>query len=268
MVSIIILTYNGLSLTRQLLNSLKTNINIKNNEVIIVDNASTDNTVAELKKEYDWIQVIENKVNIGFGPANNLGAELARGDILLFLNNDVIVENDFITPVVQKLSNDTIGALGPKILNPDHTFQLSAGSFPSVSNEMIDKFVYKYYRRMGWLRKNVENKFRKEKLVDWITGACLFIKRKLFNEIGGFDERYFMYFEDKDLCKRIRDIGYDVLYFPGVEIVHLLGQSSNIAQAEKLRRIYTESQSYYYLKHRSKIEYYILKLYQNSLRKN
>lgn len=268
MVSIIILTYNGLSLTRQLLNSLKNNVDIKNNEVIVVDNASMDNTVAELKKEYDWIQLIENEANIGFGAANNLAAKTARGEILLFLNNDVIVEDDFITPVVQKLSNDIIGTLGPKILNPDHTFQLSAGSFPSVPNEIIDKFIYKYYRRFGWLLKNVESKFSKEKPVDWITGACLFIKRKVFNEIGGFDERYFMYFEDKDLCKRVRDIGYDVVYFPAVEIVHLLGQSSNIAQAEKLRRIYRESQRYYYLKHRNKIEYFILKLYQNSLRKN
>lgn len=268
MVSIIILTYNGLSLTRQLLNSLKNNVDIKNNEVIVVDNASTDNTVAELKKEYNWIQVIENEANIGFGPANNLGSKIARGDILLFLNNDVIVENDFITPVLQKLSNYTVGALGPKILNPDHTFQLSAGSFPSVPNEIIDKFIYKYYRRLGWLRKNVENEFSKEKLVDWITGACLFIKRKVFNEIGGFDERYFMYFEDKDLCKRIRDIGYDVIYFPVVEIVHLLGQGSNITQAEKLRKIYRESQRYYYLKHRNTFEYFILRLYQNSLRKN
>ncbi|MDP2209679.1 MAG: glycosyltransferase family 2 protein [Bacteroidota bacterium] len=267
MVSIIILTYNGLSLTRQLLNSLKKNVDIKNNEVIVVDNASTDNTVAELKKEYDWIQVIENEANIGFGAANNLAAKIARGEILLFLNNDVIVEDDFITQVVQKLSNDTIGALGPKILNPDHTFQLSAGRYPTVLNELEDKFVYKYYRRIGWLRKSVENKFSKEKLVDWITGASLFIKRKVFNEIGGFDEKYFMYFEDKDLCKRVRDLGYNVVYFPDVRIVHLLGQSSNIAQAEKLRRIYRESQRYYYLKHRNKIENFILNLYQNSFRK-
>jgi hypothetical protein len=267
MVSIIILTYNGLSLTRQLLDSLLKNVDIKNNEIIVVDNASTDNTVDELNREYNWIKLVENKTNLGFGAANNVASKHASGDILLFLNNDVIVENDFITPVVHKFSNVEFGVLGPRILNTDHTLQLSAGSFPSVSNELNDKFVYKYYRRIGWLRKNFENKFSKEKLVDWVTGACLFIKRKVFNEIGGFDENYFMYFEDKDLCKRVKDIGCHVLYFPEVEIVHLLGQSSNIAQAEKLKRIYRESQRYYYLKHRNKVEYFILKLYQNGLRK-
>jgi GT2 family glycosyltransferase len=262
MISVIIIQYNNAEMTRKAIASFREHVRCEY-EILLVDNASTEESAHEFLDEVQDVTCLRNKKNLGFGAANNLAAKSAKGDILLFLNNDTITTSDFVTPFIALSKTlDDLGIAGPRILNEDGSFQLSAGREVSVWQEMKDKFLYALVQRNIWfMRRSAAWRFRRMKDVDWVTGAAMFVRATVFGEFCGFDDSFFMYFEDKDLCARAKSFGYRVVYYPEASVMHVCGGSRNPATASVLDRHYRKSQMNYYWKHLELWEQELLRVY-------
>jgi hypothetical protein len=181
--------------------------------------------------------------------ANNIAAGVAKGDILLFLNSDTEAQEPFEESIEGMFrTRPRMGILGPRLIYPDGSFQLSAGRLPTIGQEAVDKVVG-VLERVGFGRAFFKWTYRRRKFVGWVTGAALFIRRDLFRELGGFDEKMFMFFEDKDLCKRAQNSSREIVYEPSVSIVHVKGGSSGGGMSARAASAYRASQRYYYQKH-------------------
>jgi GT2 family glycosyltransferase len=209
-VSIVSLTYNKLDYTKKCLNALHKNTPKEYlDDVIVVDNNSTDETQSYLKS-LKWVRLIANKENLGFSGGCNQGAKAARGDILLFLNNDTEVRRGWLEPMLEALKNEKVAVTGSKLLFPDGLVQ-HAGVV--IANDHIPRPIY--YRESA--DRPYVNKEREFKVV---TAACMAIKKKVFEEVGGFDEVYKNGMEDVDLCLKVFHQGYKTIYCPKSVVVH------------------------------------------------
>jgi len=224
--SIIILNYNTKDLTTDCLNSIlsqyKNELEKSRFEIILVDNASTDGSVEAFKKlNIENLELIESRENLGFSKGCNMGASSASGDYLLFLNSDTeIKDQGFIKMVEHFEKNTDVGILGGALKNEDGTSQSSAGKFYNLSNLFL---MMLGFERLGFLRespKTIEE-------VDWVSGACLMIKRKVFKIIGGFEKELFMYGEDWELCFRANQNGFKTYFYPEIMLFHKERGSSN-----------------------------------------
>ena len=262
MISIVIVQHTKGDLTARAIATLRDHTTCPH-EIIVVDNASPDGSAERVVRECPGISLIRLETNAGFGAANNAGVRASKGELLLFLNNDTESVEDPLTPVAARFAADPgLGVLGPRLVNQDRSFQLSAGHLPSFLGEIGDKLLYNAVdREIPGARTVAAASFDRERRVGWVTGAALFIRKSLFEVLGGFDERFFMYFEDKDLCSRAAVLGAVVLYCPAPVIVHLRGGSSTAGRSAHLQRVYRESQALYYKKHRPAVEQALLKLY-------
>lgn len=262
-VSVVTVNYNGWNYLDHCLTSLLQNVRRDDLEVIVVDNASQDASVDNLRRSYPSVKIVEGSENVGFSRGCNRGAQAAIGRYLLFLNNDTIIQDDFLKPMADFLEDHPrVGVLGPRLVYEDGTFQLSSGSLPSVQQEAFDRVVYALARRRTeWLLHHLTRRYASVREVEWVTGACLLVRREVFEAVGGFDENMFMYFEDKDLCKRIAEQGWRVVYFPEVTVIHRLAGSTHEGNSKKLQAFYRASQLYYYRKHLSSFQSRLLKLY-------
>jgi hypothetical protein len=261
MISVIIVQYDNAHLTRNAVESFRHYVTTPH-EIIVVDNASPDISARKIGAELKDVRFIASETNLGFSRANNLAATGAKGDLLLFLNSDTVTQSDFVAPMEEEFRRDAgLGAAGPRLLNEDGSFQLSAGELPSVLVEARDKILAFLLRhRIRAVTRAIERKFARQTDVEWLTGAALFVRTEAFRAVNGFDEKLFMFFEDKDLCLRVRKAGYAVRYFPQPALVHLLGGSSS-RRPGRIRKIYRESQEKYYRKHRPWIEQQIVRAY-------
>ncbi len=215
--SIIIPTWNRVELTRQCLTALASNTTNTSFEVIIVDNGSTDGTQEFLPTLGGDVQLILNKENLGFAKACNQGARAARGKYLVFLNNDTIPQLGWLSSLVSEVdAHLEVGIVGSKLLYPDGTIQ-HAG----VVRDCQHFLPYHIYKSFAHSHPAV-NQRREFQIV---TAACLLIRRSLFEEVGGFDEEYVNGFEDADLCLKVRERGYMVVYQPRSIVVHLESQT-------------------------------------------
>lgn len=220
LVSIIILNWNGIADTKECLASLN-NITYKNYEIIIVDNGSKDNSITELKKlqaRNNKIKLLQNRKNLGFAGGNNVGYKAAKGSFILFLNNDTIVSKNFLTVLVNKINtSDKIGAVQPKILNYSEK-----NIIDSIGSYLINTgFLYHF----GHNKKD-NGKYNKESKIFTMKGACMLFKREVLEKVGIFDDKYFAYFEETDLCQRTWIAGYSIWYVPDSEICHKGGQTA------------------------------------------
>ncbi len=246
--SIIIVNYNTKTLLKNCLNSIFVNCQLNDFEVIVVDNDSRDGSIEMLDKNFkDKVKIIANKENIGFGPANNQGAQIAKGEYLFFLNSDTIIKDDILTLIKNFLeTNSQVGIVSPCLLLENGTKQEFAfGNFPTLFNSVFRKIDI----------KNTNN--NKPREVDWVSGAALIIRKNIFKKVGGFDENFFMYFEDVDLCKRVWDLGYKIMILPQFFLVHLGGKSIDIDRQRK--KYYYTSQDYFYKKHYGYLVMYLMK---------
>ena len=261
MLSVILVQHNNVGLTKQAIESFRAAVQTES-EIILVDNASTEAQARTTFVNEQSVECIFNNENLGFGKANNLAAGKARGDILLFLNNDTISTMDFVTPVLKEFKDDaSLGIAGPRLLNADGSFQLSGGDLPTIAVEARDKIVYGLVDRKNTaVREYAERQSLRNRKVEWVTGAALFIRAELFKRLGGFDERFFMFFEDKDLCLRARKEGSSVRYIPEASVVHLRGGSTG-GLSKRIKAIYRNSQKAYYEKHRPWHERFLLNAY-------
>ncbi len=242
--SIIIVTWNTADITIKCVKTIKKYIEHINYEIIVVDNGSEDDTVARLNK-IGHLKIVENKANLGFSKANNIGVKKAEGEYLLFLNSDMEFIDSSLELMFEYIKkNPEIGAIGPKFLNIDLTTQASV--FPP---QTIFNAIKEY-----WLSIPSYSKYSPLKLANvWsISGGAILIKKDFFEKIGGWNEKYFFYFEDMDLCRSIHQQHKNIVYFPDCKVIHRHGASgSKLASASnQWRRLIPSSIKYHgYLNH-------------------
>ena len=259
--SIVIVNYNSKDKTFFCLNSIyKSNLNGISFEVIVVDNDSSEKIEEELKNKYPSVVFIQSDENLGMGSGNNLGIKNSTGKYILILNPDTEVRPNTIKKLYDYANNDkNIGLIGPKLFYPDGKIQNSCYHFPNLlipffRRTFLSKFAKGYLDY--YLMKNTD--LSKPLEVDWIMGSCLLVRRSLLDKIGLFDERFFMYFEDTDLCRRIKLSGWKVIYLPSAEVIHHHGRASAkrhwlIAPfTNRLSRVHIASWIKYFLKWRFK----------------
>jgi N-acetylglucosaminyl-diphospho-decaprenol L-rhamnosyltransferase len=254
--------YNGAEFLFDCLSSIKKLVNFTNCEVTIVDNSSTDNSVNIVKDNFPSFKLICSQENLGFGKANNLAVKHSQGEYLLFLNTDtILIENTPEILAEYLKQNQDIAAIGSRITFEDGSYQLSSGRLPNLAIEFFDKIRYGLDRKWHHTFSGIydrQNSTVQE--VGWLTGACLMVRRDIYEQLGGFDESFFMYFEDKDICKRVRDLGSKVVYYPKTSLIHLLGGSSQ-STGKNVNTYYRNSHLYYYQKHAGRFQLEILRLY-------
>ncbi|WP_412464801.1 glycosyltransferase family 2 protein [Flavobacterium mekongense] len=216
--SVIIVNYNGAKFFKDCLDSLYRNLTGINFEIIVLDNNSRDNSCDYLKSNFPEVKLIASALNYGFGKGNNEAVKQAKGEYLLLINNDTIVL-DQLLPVLEYLKFDkSIGVVGINMLNGDKKYLPAAGNFPSVSNMFLMK------RLLQISDEFIQGKFTKSAYeVDWLGGSFLMLPKSIYNQIGGFDEDYFLYVEDVDFCKKIADIGYKRVFLPCYSYIHYVG---------------------------------------------
>ncbi|AWH84449.1 hypothetical protein HYN59_04650 [Flavobacterium album] len=216
--SVIIVNYNGLKYLRDCFDSLIDKLGGLTYEIIVLDNDSRDESCSFIEENYPDVILIRSTENLGFGRGNNEAVRHARGEYLLLLNNDTILL-DSLMPVYTMVSADpSIGAIGIMMLDGNREYLQSAGKFPDVSG----MFRIKNLSNMG---KEFETGVfsRTAYEVDWLGGAFLMMPKKIYEEINGFDQNYFLYVEDVDLCKMIADKGYKRIFVPGYRYIHFVG---------------------------------------------
>ncbi|HCQ23224.1 MAG: glycosyltransferase [Aphanizomenon flos-aquae LD13] len=259
-VSIILVNYNGADVLIDCLNSLEKFIPKDNCEIIVVDNNSQDNSVDIINNKFPNIKLIKLPKNVGFGTGNNAGAKVAKGEFLFLLNTDTILTNNIFPHLIELMSeNPDVGIIGPKLLFPDGSFQISFSPEIGIKGEFAARKLHKDAENKSNLHI-IEKDFQDIKEVDIVVGAAFFIRTDLFNLLGGFDEKFFMYFEESDLCQRVRNKGYKILYTPYISLIHIRGHSVNKI-SNKMAVEYRRSQIYYYHKHRPMWEILMLKIY-------
>ncbi len=239
LISIIICTYNTKDLTCECLDKLKTSIDFLKRpvETIVVENGN-DGTGAVIKKKYPWVKLIEPSENTGFAKGNNLGIKLSDKNTkyYLLLNTDALVEKETLKKAVEFMEgNSDCDVMGCRLKFGDGRMQPSAGFLPTPENT-----TYWMLGLDALTDKQVHPKtadfFQKDRQVEWVMGAFLFMKSEVVKKTKGFDETFFMYMEEVEWCKRINDTGFKIWYTPGFEITHLDKASSGFDLRKPLTR--------------------------------
>lgn len=224
-VSIVIINYNTKVLLADAIASVKDKTKNIDYEIIVVDNASSDNTVNYIKENFVDVKIIASNENLGFGKANNLGAKIATGKYLLLLNSDTLMVNNAIKILfdfLEKNEEKKIGIVGGNLYTRNMKENFSYSTYlPTLKTHLF----YRLYLS-NFLSRDNFNRTAQSKKVGQIIGADLMISKQLFDKIGGFDPFYFMYVEDTDLQRRITDLGYHIYSVPDAKIIHLQGASS------------------------------------------
>jgi len=229
MISIIIVNWNTCELLRNCLNSVVDKNKDCIHEIIVVDNASSDSSVVMIQNEYPQVRLIKNKKNYGFAKANNIGINSCSGNIILLLNSDTeIIDKDTFRKVVDFLNKDNqIGILGLGLIFPDGTDQSGGGKFLSIWQLIKYQILFFdspiFHKIKSKLPKKQKDEFYE---IDYVSGACLFVKREVIEDIGLLNENFFMYGEDMEFCFRAKQKGWGVGILPTIRVVHLKSQST------------------------------------------
>ena len=260
-VSIILVNYNTCDLTLNCIKSIYEKTKDVSFEIIVVDNNSSDNSCEKIMECYPEIILIKNKENKGFGAANNIAIKISNAKYIFCLNTDTVLINNSIKIMFDFMEKNTnVGACGGTLLKEDLTLGNSYAPFPSILNSLS----------ISWILKQIKKKFKKKeeifiKEVDMICGADIFLRKALLDDIGVFDEIFFMYYEEADLCYRIKKNGYKIKYLPTAKIIHYGEKSSKsswstIKQRVKSKYIYGRKNCSPYFIYFVKISYLILHL--------
>lgn len=256
--SIVIVNYKNYLLTIKCINSVIQNLNGIDYEIIVIDNDSPNNSFEQMSnafKSNDKVNIIKNNKNVGFGAANNLGVKIGTGKYVLLLNPDIIIIGDAISKMLDYLKeNDDIGLISGKLLNDDHTVQYSCRRILPFRKFLIcrtplSKIVSKNIKEKTndfYLMKDFNHDKIKE--VEWVMGACMLMEKEFFEKLSGFSTDYFMYFEDVDLCYKVRANNKKVIYFPKAQMIHLHCQEST-KKINKMTIIHLESMLKFYYKY-------------------
>jgi GT2 family glycosyltransferase len=248
--SIVIVSYNSRQDVCACLSSLAASPASIDHEIVVVDNASTDGTPSYVRDHWPGVRVIEAEVNAGFARANNIGIRRTSGELVLLLNPDTVVPQGAIDTLVAALDSTPQAAVaGPRLVDGTGRAELSFGPMISPFAELRQKLVVTGNDRRLWpFTSMVERRTRTARRVDWVSGACLLIRRADLEAVGLLDERFFMYTEDVDLCAAVRARGRDVLFVPEAQVTHLRGRSRSSAPRAS-QAAYRRSHVAFYEKH-------------------
>lgn len=250
--SIIIVNYRSERILKNCLASIYGKINPEIDFEIIIVNNDRQEKLNEISLAYPGVEILNSKNNRGYGAGNNLGARRARGSLLFFLNPDTEILSENIQKIISLfLADNSLGILGSRILTlEDKVQKWIAGPQTSLINLIKNNLGLDNYKEI--------EKVQKPEKVDRVSGTALFIRKELFKTLGGFDENLFMYFEDEDLCQRVRNLGQKVLYFPEFSVRHVGGES--YPEKKQQKKDYYRSQEYYFKKHRPIFERLVVKI--------
>lgn len=254
-ISVIIVTYNSEPVLPGCLEHLKTALRSLSNELIVIDNGSTDGSIDTAQRLFPDCRVVSNNANLGFAAACNRGAEAAEGEYLLFVNPDLEIDPDAIVNLLKTYeSHSNAGLLSGRLRFNDGAFQPSCRNFPTYSNLLFSRgsFVTSVVRGAGQKVNTIYTlgDATETVAVPAVAGTFIMVKTDLFDEAGGFDARFFMYMEDTDLSFRVHGAGYKNLFVPSAGAVHHWGTGSPIG---KLKRKYYHHRSLwtYFMKHQA-----------------
>jgi len=253
--SVIIISWNVKDCLITCLRSIEANQPCCDCEIIVVDNASTDGTVDLLKREFSQVKLIANSGNKGFSAANNQAIKIAKGEYLLLLNPDTVVHPCSLDTLITFLdTSPDFGACGPKLLDADGRMHASIGYVPTFRSILYGKTIFRslglfqgHYRKLQ--TDNID--CSKQVDVEQISGAVLMVRCSLMKQIGLMDESFFLYYEDVDLCLRIRKAGWRIAYVPEAMITHTGGRSTLQVSAKKKFMLY-KSLLIYLRKHKGR----------------
>jgi len=231
-------------------------------EIVVVDNASADGSVEAVRTDFPDVRVIANAENVGFSRANNLGIRAATAAYVLVLNSDAAVTPGAVETMVEELHRRRdLAIVGPRTLSADGTIQVSFGPDLTPWNEWRQGRLVRGVkaRKAGALRRANERASQDHE-PDWVSGSCFLARRDVLEQVGLFDEGFFLYEEDVDLCLRVRKAGYRVAFTPRAVVVHHLGRSMETASS-RAREEYKRSHLRFYEKHRHPLWTWLLRLW-------
>ena len=283
-ISFIIVNYNYKKDIQQLISSLAASMPQNSYEVIIVDNASTDDSRTYFSGLGGNIVYLYLDTNIGYGAANNRGVELSSGPVIVLINPDTLVQQKGFDKFILTGSQEDIGVLAPKVVYPDGEIQPNCAGYSTLKTFILQSlkvgyFVRKYnltnklksvVDRFSFLEKSFIGTYLANfseqsgrKVCDWVSGACMIMEKRIFDEVNGFDENFFLYCEDEDLCRRISERGHEIVVDPSFTILHNEGyiksrESRMLTFAAKHRY---ESSIYYLEKYRGVVSATFLRLF-------
>lgn len=239
----VIVNYNTREDLRRCLRTLEENLGRL--PVVVVDNGSTDGSPEMVREEFPWVRLVENPGNPGYASACNAGIRATDRPYVFVLNSDVEFVEGGIEVLLDYLDDHPgVGVLGPMVLNTDGTRQMSCRRFPSMLENVVHGFLGEIWPdnplTSSYQMKDLGGSEPRE--VDWVSGAAMLLRREAVGKVGGFDEAYFMYVEDVDLCWRLRRAGYRVVYHPGFRLVHHIGRTSS---QQSTRMLYEHHRSMY-----------------------
>jgi len=250
LLSAVVVSYNTREMTLDCLRTLEEELRGLDTEIILVDNASTDGSVAAVRTAFPDVRVIASATNAGFGVANNRAMKEARGRYFLLLNSDAFPLPGAVGKLVEYLEQHPhAGAVGPRLLNQDGSLQRSCFRFPTPRQSWIENlWLAALFPTHPWLGDYRRWAHDSERLVEWIVGACMLVRREVVEQVGGFDETFFLYAEETDWQRRIRDSGWEIAFTPNAEVTHR-GGGSGLSERARINRNFFDSLDRYERKH-------------------
>ena len=249
LISAIVVSYNTREMTLECLRALTADLAGVPSEVWVVDNASSDGSADAVAGEFPAVRLVRSERNLGFGAANNRAMREAAGEHFLLVNSDAFLRPGCARALLECLGRHPEAAVaGPRIVRPDGSLQISCFRFPSPSRAVLENLfvasLFPHHPVLGDYRRWAHDA---EREVDWVIGACMLVRRRAYEEVGGFDERFFMYAEETDWQKRMRDAGWTVRFTPAGEVVHLGGGSGR--RSRQAVRAFHGSKEEFFRKH-------------------
>lgn len=236
--SIIIVNWNVKDYLKHCLVSVFEQVLNPSYEVIVIDNDSSDGSKQMIREHFPQVKLIENETNNGFGRANNQGAKIASGEWLLLLNPDTLLEDNLPSTMIDFARSSGSDIVGPRIVQKDRAFHRAAAgyliNFRTVINQSF--LLYRLFPKSAffsgfYLSKDHET----ERKVDWVSGACMLIKKDVFSSLKGFNPKYFLLSEDREICFRAKQRGNSIMYFPKTSVIHFEGRSISKQDNEILK---------------------------------
>ncbi|MHB1459895.1 MAG: glycosyltransferase family 2 protein [Armatimonadota bacterium] len=246
----IIVNWNSCDSIRTCLSGLQARLD-ERHEVLVVDNASSDGSVEMIRSEFPWVHVLPQAMNLGFGGGANVGAAASQGQFLLFLNPDSTaaeLDADALVDAMKKHA-DT-GIAGIRVLNPDGSLQMSCRRFPIYEAGLFrNTMLGRLFPNNRYLKAYLMLDFQHDRIqpVDWVSGCAMVVRKACWDTLQGFDERFFMYCEDVDICWRAHKANWQVQYLPVTSVHHRIGSSTDLA-VNKMIRCFHRSHWQFYLK--------------------